>query len=330
MIRSLLFALSLLLAAPAFAGATIKLGTLAPDGSVWHRILQQMDADLRAATGGSVKLKIYAGGAMGDEGDMIRRMRLGQLQAAGVTGNGLMDIAPGMNVLQMPAMITQEGELDYVRDRLNPRFEKDLREKGFIPVAWVDGGWVHLFSNKPVAKPADLKKLKLWVWSREGTSAQIWKRHGMDPVNLTVADILPGLQTGMVDAFASTPLAVLSFQFFNHAKFMTAMRWGVVTGGVVLTAKAFDGLSAGEQKALMEAGKKATAKFVSAVDLESKKALEEMQKRGLTIVPVPPDAEKEWMVIVEDAWKAYRGTNIPVDIFDETMRLRNEFRAKKK
>jgi TRAP-type transport system periplasmic protein len=159
------FTLSLI-QVPAFA-QTIKLGTLAPEGSPWHNILRDMAESWKTATGGTVQFRIYSGGVAGDEPDMVRKIRVGQLHAAALSGAGLSAIAPEIQALQMPMMLTSSEELDYVRDRLAPKLEAILEAKGFKVLNWGDAGWVQFFAQKPVVGPEDLKPMKLFVWAGE-------------------------------------------------------------------------------------------------------------------------------------------------------------------
>src|SRR3954468_23674129 len=102
----LLAFLLLSLAAPAGAQeVVIKLGTLAPNGSTWHTLLKEMGQKWEQASGGKVKLRIYPGGVLGNESDMVKKMRIGQLQAAALTTIGLHDISPDPQAVDVPMMV---------------------------------------------------------------------------------------------------------------------------------------------------------------------------------------------------------------------------------
>src|SRR3990170_2109111 len=85
---------------------------------------------------------------------MIRKMRVGQIQAAAITGIGLAYLERSFYALHIPMMYASDEEFDYVRDRYAPVLERKLEEKGFIVLNWGDAGWVHFFSKSPVTTPA--------------------------------------------------------------------------------------------------------------------------------------------------------------------------------
>src|SRR5436190_668436 len=189
------------------AGPTkVRLGTLAPKGSSYTRHLQAMGEQWRQAPGGGVQLTLYPDGTMGSEADMVRRMRLGQLQAAMVTTTGLSEIEPGTAGLQtIPKAFRTLEEVDYIGEKLQPMLEKRLEAKGFVVLFWSDTGFIRFFSKQPVITPDDLRKTKLFVSGNRPTELNVYRFVGCNPVSLEVADILPGLQTGLIDCVSMPP-----------------------------------------------------------------------------------------------------------------------------
>lgn len=198
---------------------TIKLGTVAPEGSPWHRIVREMGDAWSKATGGKIQLRIYPGGVAGDDPDMIRKMRVGQLQAAMLTAQGLAQVVPDIRALEMPLLLTNYEELDYVKERITPRLEPLFEAQGFTVLNWGEAGWVYFFTQKPVVRPEDLKPLRLFIWSGNDTTyMSAWKDAGYNPVPIPATEILTGLQSGLINAFVAPPIAALSFQWFGLAK----------------------------------------------------------------------------------------------------------------
>src|SRR5262245_48093487 len=218
---------------------TIKLATLAPEGSPWHAIVRDMAADWSKVTQGKIQTRIYAGGVAGDEPDMVRKMRVGQLQAALLTGAGLSEIAGEIQALQMPMMFSSDGEIDHMLERMGPQFETLLQARGFKVLHWGDAGWVRFFTQKPVVTPADLKPLKLFAWAGETAYMEAWKDAGYNPVSLPANEIHTGLQSGLINAFVAPPIAALAFQWFGLAKHMTDLRWAPLLGAAVMTNTAW-------------------------------------------------------------------------------------------
>ncbi len=308
----------------------VKLGTLAPEGSPWHSILQDMGADWKKALDGKLRFVIHAGGAIGDEPDMVRKMRVGQLQAAALTGVGLSEIAPEIMTIQLPMLLRSDEELDYVRDRIAPQFEAILLKKGFVVLNWGEAGWVHFFGKTPVVRLADLPKVKLMVWAGNAGELAAWKNVGANPVPLPVTEMHSALKTGLIDAFSTTPLAALSSQWFGQAKEMSDMKWAPLIGATVMTVKAWQAIPAEAKPALLKAAQEAGTKFRKETREQSPKAILEMQKFGLRVHPASPDAIAQWEKQARIAWPALMGASYPPALVTQIETIRDQFRAQKK
>jgi len=307
--------------------AKIRLATLAPKGTSFHQILLEMNEKWKQAPGG-VSLTIYTDGTMGGEPDMVRRMRVGQLQAGMLTAIGLSEIDESVSALQkMPMMFRSLEEMDYVREKLQPLLEKRLNEKGFVVLFWADAGWVRFFTKRPAVRPDEFKKLKLFSWSGDNNTIDLMKAVGYHPVPLEYTDTLTSLQTGLIDAVPTTPFYALAGQFFHSASHMLELNWAPLVGGTIVTKKSWDALPAATRerllKAATEAGEQARRKGRS----ESDEAVEAMKKRGLTVHPVSAEVEAEWRRLAESVYPKIRGRIVPADLFDEVQRILKEYRA---
>jgi len=305
----------------------LKMGTTAPEGSSWHQIFKEMGEKWRQAPGGGVYLRIYPGGVLGDEPDLVRKMRVGQIQAAALTAAGLSDIDKSVAALQIPMMFRSYGELDYVRERLRPTLEKRLEEKGFVVLNWGDAGWVMFFAKEPFTTPDDLKKMKLFAWAGDNDAIEIWKAAGFQPVPLPSTEILTGLQTGLINAFDTTPLAALSSQWFALAPHMLDLKWAPLVGATVVTRKAWEKVPREARPALLKSAEEAGQRLRVDIRQANDKAIEAMKTRGLKVLPVTPAVEAAWQRAAESVHPRIRGTIVPAPVFDEVKRLRDEFRA---
>lgn len=315
-------------AAPAAAGpVVIKMATLAPEGSSWHKVLLEMGEGWKKATGGAVTLRIYPGGVAGDEDAMIRKMRIGQLQAAAVTGIGLSYLDRSFYALHVPMMYASDEEFEYVRERIAPVLERRLEEKGFLVLNWGDAGWVHFFAKRPFAGPADVKAMKLFVWSGDTNLIQLYKEAGFDPVPLSAVDILPGLQTGLINAFDTTPLAALAFQWFGLAPHMADLRWVPLTGATIIDRRAWAAIPEPLRPKILDAARQAGRRMRDEIRRLNEEAVKVMVKNGLRISRVPPETQAEWRRLVEGIYPRIRGRIIPADMFDAALRYRDEYRA---
>jgi TRAP-type C4-dicarboxylate transport system substrate-binding protein len=314
--------------AQAQEAAKIRLGTLAPRGTSWHRSLLEMGEKWRAAQGPGSAFIVYTDGSQGGEADMVRRMRVGQLNSALLSVVGLSEIDDAASALQkMPMVFRSWDELDLLREKLRPRLEQRFLEKGFVVLFWGDAGWVRFFSKEPALRPADYRRMKVFTWAGDNPQVDIMKALGYQPVVLEIADILPGLQTGMISMVPSTPFYALVGQFYRHAPYMLDMNWVPIVGAVVITRKAWEGMTPAAQKALREAADVAGTQLRAISRRENEEAVEAMKKRGLKVQPVTPEIEAEWRAIAERAYPMIRGKMVPADLFDEVQRLLHEYRA---
>lgn len=306
----------------------IKLATVAPKDSTWHEFLQDLDDKWREASGGTVRLRIFAG-TLGDEDDIMRRIRIGQLDAATVTSAGLSTVHAAAKAFHIPLAFASYEELDYVQSRIAKTLEATLKEKGIIVLSWGDAGWVHFFTKSPVQHPDDLRKQKLFVWAAGDATEveELWKKMGFKPVPLSSVDMLPALQTGMITAYQAPPLAALANQWFAFTDSMTDLKWAPLTGATVISTRAWSRIPADLRPILLKLTQETGAKLRNDVRELEQNAIAAMVKRGLQVVPVPPEALKEWEALTRSVYADIRGKIVPTEYFDEVLRLRDEFRA---
>lgn len=306
----------------------VRLGTLAPKGSSSYRHLQAMGEQWRNAPGGGAQLTIYADGTMGGEADMVRRMRIGQLQAGMLSTVGLGEIEPAVAGLQfLPMMFRSLEEVDFIGEKLQPMLEKRMLEKGFVVLFWGDAGWVRFFSKEVVLHPDDLKKTKLFVWAGHPQQADIYKSGGFNPVALETVDILPNLQTGLITAVPIPPFMALAGQVDGPAPNMLEVNWSPLVGATVIAKKTWDAIPAASKDAVLKAAKEAGKLVKYDNRKESLEAVEAMKKRGLKVHKPTPEIEIEWRKAAEEVYPKIRGPIVPADIFDEVVKLLKEYRA---
>jgi TRAP-type C4-dicarboxylate transport system substrate-binding protein len=305
----------------------IKMGTSAPEGSSWHQIFKEMGEKWKQVPGGGVTLRIYPGGVLGDEPDLVRKMRVGQIQAAALTSVGLSDIDESVAALSVPMMFRSYDELDLVRERLRPALEKRLAEKDFVVLNWGDAGWVMFFAKEPFRTPDDVRKMKLFVWAGDNDAVDLWKASGFHPIPLASTDILPGLQSGLINAFDTTPLLALASQWFGLAPHLLDLKWAPLVGATVVSRKAWDRVPAPARPVLLKAAAEAGERLKGEIRSANEQAIAAMRKRGLKIMPVTPEIEAAWRRAAEGAYPKIRGPIVPAKVFDEALRLLDEHRS---
>jgi TRAP-type C4-dicarboxylate transport system substrate-binding protein len=322
LIASLLIGLSALL--PFMAAAAdmqLRIGTLVPKNSLYHRQLMEMGEAWRNAQGGASKYLVYTDGSQGGEAEMARRMRIGQLQSALMSVVGLREIEPSITALQsLPLLFKSWEELDYVREKMRPAIEKKFLDKGFVVLAWGDAGWVRFFSKEAAVRPDDYKRMKFFSWGAELEQQAIMKNLGYTPVPLETADILPSIQTGMINVVPSTPYFALASQIYNTAPHMLEINWAPIVGAMVVTTKAWDAMTTAGQLALRAAGEKASVQLRAQARREVDEAVDAMKKRGLIVHKPNAQEMQEWNDLAEKLYPRIRGTMVPADTFDEVFK----------
>ena len=321
-------AAALSLSQPAMS-ATIKIATVAPKDSPWYEVLQNMASAWEETSGGAIETKIYPGGIIGDEFDLIRKMRVGQIDAAILSIGSLPDIAWQLRALHMPLLIETYDELDHVMAGVGPTFEALLAEQGFRVLAWGDAGWVHFFTTKPMVTPEDLKRLRLFVWGSPGPYLDAWRDWGANPVPVPAPEIHTALTTGMVEAIVVPPIAALSYQWFGIANHMTDMPWAPMVGAIVISERSWRKVPKALRAQFLKISATASAEAKAKIRAIGPQAVEAMKAYGLTIHEVPPEVLEQWRKEVDAGFSSLIGTHVPADLTARVRQLVAEHRSGK-
>jgi TRAP-type C4-dicarboxylate transport system substrate-binding protein len=312
------------------ADKQLRIGTLAPKNSLYHRQLMELGEVWRAAQGDNAKYLVYTDGSQGGEAELARRMRIGQLQGALLSVVGLREIEPSIAALQtMPLLFKNWEEVDYVREKIRPAMEKKFLDKGFVVLAWGDAGWIRFFSKEAAVRPDDYKKMKFFAWGSESEQQAIMKSLGYTPVPLETNDILPAIQTGMINVVPSTPYFALASQIYNSAPNMLDINWAPMVGALVITKKAWDDMTPEVQKAVRLESDKVGVKIRLKARQEVDEAVDAMKKRGLVVNHPTPEQMREWDDLASKLYPRIRGTMVPAETFDEVMLHLKNYRAGK-
>jgi TRAP-type transport system periplasmic protein len=323
-----LIALGLPAAAYAQPAASLRIGTLVPRNSLYHQSLMELGEAWRTAQGGAARFVVFTDGSQGGEAEMVRRMRIGQLQGALMSIVGLRDIEPSIAGMQnLPLLFRNWDEVDHVREKMRPGMEKRFADKGFVVIGWGDAGWVRFFSREAALVPDDFKRMKMFAWGSEPEQQAIMKSLGYTPVPLETADILPAMQTGMITVVPSTPYFALASQVFNTATHMLEINWAPMVGALVVTQRAWDAMSPAGQQALRSGGERAGVQMRQQARREVDDAVAAMVKRGLTVNRPNPEQMREWNELAERLYPRLRGSMVPADTFDEVFAHLKAYRS---
>jgi TRAP-type C4-dicarboxylate transport system substrate-binding protein len=305
---------------------TIKLATLAPAGSSWHEILKEMSQRWEAASGGQVKLKVYAGGAQGSEGEMVRKMGINQLQAASITNVGMHDVVPEPQMLSLPTFFADEAEVECAFEKVRGKLEAAFAQKGFVVLQWSRVGAMALFCKAPDRTPAEMANAKIFAWEGDPKSVEAWRAAGFRPVVLSSTDIVPSLQTGMIDCVTNVPLYVLTSRLFEKANRMVDLPWGWILGATLVRKDAWEKVSPEVRLKLQDIALDLGRKVDAEVRRLNADAVTAMKKQGLQVISVDP---APWRAAMEKSWPVVRGGVVSAAFFDEVKAAREACRAGK-
>jgi len=302
----------------------VKLATLAPEGTDWHGMLLEMGQEWSAVSKGSVRLKIYPGGVIGDERDMVRKMRIGQIHAAGITTEGLSEIVPDFSAYFVPLAYQTQEDIQAVTDAMLPSLEKQLEDNGFKLLHLGDIGWVYWFSSKPIRTPDELKKMKIFTWAGDFKWERLWEKAGYNPVPLASVDILSGLQTGLINTFATMPLYALSQQSFSIANHMLDLKWGVLMAGIIIDIKTWERIPKRYHKKLVGVTQSIQKKQNTLNKEAELQSIKMMKQYGLSIHTINNQEKDKWKDEVDKMSPDLRGDIIPSNIYDKVINLTNQ------
>jgi TRAP-type C4-dicarboxylate transport system substrate-binding protein len=331
-VKKLLVAALIALATPtaqAQAQVIIKLGTLAPAGSTWHEILKEVGQRWEQASGGQVKLRVYAGGTQGSEGDMVRKMGIGQLQASSISNIGMHDILPEPQMLSLPMFFSDEADVECTFGKMRGRIEAAFEAKDYVVLQWSRIGAMSMFCDQPFKTPAEMAaaNAKVFAWEGDPKSVEAWRAAGFRPVVLSSTDVVPSLQTGMINCITNVPLYILTTRLFEKADNMIDLPWGYIYGATLIRKDAWEKISPDLRTRLKAIAVEEGVKVDSEVRRLNVDAVTAMKKQGLQVVSVDAGPWREGM---ERSYPVVRGGVVPAAWFDEVKVARDQCRAAKK
>ncbi len=280
-------------AADAASATVIRFASLAPPGSAFMKVMKAWNRSLKKGTEGRVELRYYSGGSQGDERDFIRKVRAGQMDAAGVSTTGLGMVARSVLVLSTPGLITEYEQLERARAALNDRFTKLFESNGFVLLNWGEAGKNRLFSMEPFARPEDLKRLRPWAWKDDPVFAEFVNVIGANPVRLGAPEVYGGLQTRMLDTVPVSALAAVAMQWYTRLNYMAKQNFGIIIGGSVIKKEKFYALREADRQMLLDTAERAARAADKLVRRDDQRAYDSLVKRGISVVDTAPH-KAEW------------------------------------
>ena len=276
------------------SSVTIKLATLAPDGSSWMKTFNALNSEVKKRTENKVQFRIYPGGVLGDEMDMLRKMKIGQIQGVALTSAGLSALFREIDVLQIPFLFQKYEEVDAVLARMDSFFRKGFENNGYILLGWSEAGFVYLMSTIPITSVVDLQKAKVWIWEESPMSKTIFDEAKVSAIPLTIPDVLVGLQTGLVNVVYAPPTGAISLQWFTKVKYLTDVPLVYLAGAIVVRKDTFQQISPSEQSSIIEISQRYLNQLKAVTRNENREAIQVMIKHGTKIITPSKDQIDEF------------------------------------
>ena len=307
-------------------GLVIKLATLAPEGSTWAKAFNALNSEIMKKTENKVQFRIYPGGVLGDEKDVLRKMKIGQIQGAALTSGGLSAIYKEIDVLQIPFLFQSYGEVDYVLTKMDASFRKGFEENGYILLGWSEAGFIYLMSTIPIASVSDLKKAKVWIWEESPMSKAIFDEAGVSAIPLSIPDVMVGLQTGLVNVVYAPPTGAISLQWFTKIKYVTDVPLVYLLGGLVLKKDTFNQIPPSLQSILLETFQKHLEPLKTVTRDENRDAMKVMTKQGVKLVTPSKDQVDEFKKLSNKAIGRITGQSFSKKSLEEVTSLLESYK----
>ena len=281
----------------------LKIATMAPDGTIWMKGLQEAAQEVEKRTEGRVSFRFYPGGTMGSDSAVLRKIRIGQLHGGVVLAGSLADIDPDLEVYSLPLLFRSNGEVDYVRKKMDQILIDGLEEKGFVAFGFTETGFTYLMSARPTRTFDDLRGRKAWMMQDDPVSLAIVEAAGLSPVPLPISDVLTGLQTGLIDTVAAPAVGAIALQWFTKAPYLTDLPITYVCGTTVVGANAFNRISPADQEIFREVMVRANRNLDTASRSDNAEAREALARQGVEFVDPTPETLAKWEEIAAVATK---------------------------
>jgi TRAP-type C4-dicarboxylate transport system substrate-binding protein len=306
--------------------AVIKIATVAPEGSAWTKAFNAINADVKKNTGDRVQLKIYAGGVLGDERDMLRKMQIGQIHGAALSGGGLSNLFSELDLFQIPFLFQTYEEVDFLIEKMDPFFRKGFEDNGYVLLGWSEGGFVYLMTNAPMASVSEFKKAKVWIWEDSPMAKAIFDEAGISAIPLSVPDVMVGLQTGLVDVVYAPPAGAISLQWFTKVKYILDVPLIYLVGGIVMRKDVFKGLPQPHQEALLEAFRAHVVPLRQVLRKENEEAIRVMERHGVKVIKPAKEHVEEFKALWDKAALRLGRQSFSKKVLDEASSLLQAYR----
>jgi TRAP-type C4-dicarboxylate transport system substrate-binding protein len=322
----LLITLSLLVF-PTAQAATLKIATLAPDGTSWMKVMRAAAADIKTETEGRVKLKFFPGGVQGGDKSVMRKMRIGQLQGGAVATGSLINISPASQLYNLPFTFRTLEELRAIRKEFDPYIVQELAKEGYVVLGISEAGFAYMMSDEPIRTSEDAQKQKVWVPEGDLIGETTFEKGGVEPISLPLSDVYTSLQTGLIDTIVVNPTSAIALQWHTKVKYVTDFPLLFLTGTIIIDQKAFKKLTPEDQSTVRRVMAQAFADMDKQNEVDEAGARDALAQNGIEFVELSDEDKARWEDLATSAVKELASKEIyPVDIFKNLQQRLDDMR----
>lgn len=311
---------------------TLKFATLMPTGTSWTKLLDDWVKEVEEKSDGRIKFKMYSGGVMGDEPDVLRKIRKGQLHGGLFTGYGIGRIYSPARVLEMPFLFKDVEESDHVRERIMPDLEAGFRENGFELLGWPEVGFIHLFSTRPITSIDAIRNMRIWLWQGDPLGEAFFKAADINPIPLSIMDVYTQLAAkhGSIDTVYISTFGAIALQWYSKLKYASHIPLTNAIGGVVVSNHFYNKLPADLQLLLKTTGKKMGDDIRLRARQENIKSISLLQANGIEFMLDWDEVDMDEMLSIRDGAATYLEQTgyIPASVFSKTKNMLSDYRQR--
>ena len=301
--RALTLLLACLFAASSHA-ATLKIATLAPEGSGWMKEMRNGAAAIKEKTAGRVELKFYPAGVMGNDSAVLRKIKLGQLQGSAFSSAEASLIVKDAPIYGLPFLFRSQDEIDFVRAKVDAMIVEEFAKAGYTVAGISGGGFAYLMSTRPIRTREDLRKAKVWMPQNDRISEEAFRIGGVSPIALPLSDVYPSLQTGLIDTVANTTSGAIFFQWHTRVKHVVDLPLTYVVAYLLFDNKAIAKLDAADRDVVLAEIGAAFKRIDASARTDNEAARKTLEKQGITFAAPSAEETAAWRAIGTDATKS--------------------------
>ncbi len=279
---------------PVLIARTIKIATISPEGTFWMKHMRAGAKEIKKKTQGRVKFKFYPGGVMGNDANVLRKIRIGQLHGGAVTLGVLSRSTPDVTLYGLPYLFTDLDDAAEIRKITDPMLSSEIEKNGFVNFGFAQGGFTYLMSKQPIRSLDDLRQRKSWIPEKSEVGLSVYRYVGVTPISLPLSDVLTGLQTGLIDTIITSPIGALALQWHTHIEYITDQPLNYLAAMLIIDKKVFDKLSETDQRIVRDVMEGVYKKIDEQNRVDNIAARKALINQGVKFIRLSENDKLEW------------------------------------